>query len=667
MAMETESVRSDVQNSLDRIKEVIRQLLRLFQQKVLDPAFRWLGIKTKNKIGSSINDRRNQKKLVDKAGITKEKIQLDKLSYDEVALVSNMAINEKVPIYIVADNGREYISINQIKKMTSVINELNVAKSNFVADTNAHEEYENAVTEAKKNAVTETRLNDAYEKALEVKRSASNEADKTNVVLTDKEKYAIREKLLDDAVKKVRANNEHTIKIDRLEKEYQQQLTNLDNGFDENKYNILVQQIKDEYYLNNPLKAEYELTETEKQECYDKACSGVPIRYTVVMNKSCENFKQRAENSVVQMRAERGIDEVDERVGINKDTSEIIHRETTNYERVVDEDKYNQLLENALKNNDNKASQEEVEKVCRESATYGTNENTFYQQVVSKESNGGYSIMSYNEEEGKAICDKMENNYDFPNHRWCAYSTYNENNEKKIHICVLDDDYDKYSQLYNVKVDTKHISKNTVKNPSKNSSSTNKAMLSNNSNNKIDNTYNVESWVASVRESKEDENYELKYDKDGNVEFAQIEVKSVNEIKGRIAQFQSAESLAKEQNRIIDEYNKSNIVNVFASNSNYKSIKRELKSLYDENGNPRAKALYNAFADFENTKGRQPNENEINIMKQQFLNNDLKKAQDMYNESLDNDDIENNRYIGVDDKTDFSDDAIDVNLDIADE
>ena len=674
MAMETEGVRSDVQNSFDRIKNFLKAIYEWFMRVVGRPLMKRLGIEGKNQISKAINNRRDQRKLVDKDGQTKEKIQIDKLSYDEAVMVCNMALNEKVPMYVVADNGEEYISIKQISKLTNTVNQLNEAKSNFVADKVAHSEYENAVNEAKANAVTEDKLNEAYDKALQEKiNSAKDTADKNKEIsLNDKEKYLIKQCLIDEAIKQVRANNSYTVTIDKLQAEYNKQIEELEKGFNQTKYDELVRNkvveknITTSENINDSL-----LTDEERQECYDNACSGIPVKYTVVMNKSREAFKQRAENNIVQMRAEKGAAEIDERVGVDKDTSSIIHQSITDYERVVDDKKYNDLLTNALKNNDSKISQEEIEAVCRETAAYGTTEGAFFQQVVADDNNGGYSIFTYSEDAGKDICNKLEDDIDFPNHRWCAYSTQKSEGDKEVHICILDDDYDKYKQEYNYKVDTKHISKQTVKNPSTDKSSTNKATLTKKPNANINETFNLDNWTSSIREGKEAEDYEIKYDNKGQVAFAQIEINSVNDIKNKIAQFQSADTLAKEQSKLIDNQHIKEVQKVFADTQNYKTIKSELKALADDKSNPRAEALYNAYVSIEQVEGRQPDAHEIELLQKYFTNLEIKKANDMLNNELDKDNqhkqnVDNDSaYVNVKDSADFGGSSADVDLDIA--
>lgn len=674
MAMETEGVRSDVQNSFDRIKNFLKAIYEWFMRVVGRPLMKRLGIEGKNQISKAINNRRDQRKLVDKDGQTKEKIQIDKLSYDEAVMVCNMALNEKVPMYVVADNGEEYISIKQISKLTNTVNQLNEAKSNFVADKVAHSEYENAVNEAKANAVTEDKLNEAYDKALQEKiNSAKDTADKNKEIsLNDKEKYLIKQGLINEAIKQVRANNSYTVTIDKLQAEYNKQIEELEKGFNQTKYDELVRNkvveknITTSENINDSL-----LTDEERQECYDNACSGIPVKYTVVMNKSREAFKQRAENNIVQMRTEKGAAEIDERVGVDKDTSSIIHQSITDYERVVDDKKYNDLLTNALKNNDSKISQEEIEAVCRETAAYGTTEGAFFQQVVADDNNGGYSIFTYSEDAGKDICDKLEDDIDFPNHRWCAYSTQKSEGDKEVHICILDDDYDKYKQEYNYKVDTKHISKQTVKNPSTDKSSTNKATLTKKPNANINETFNLDNWTSSIREGKEAEDYEIKYNNKGQVAFAQIEINSVNDIKNKIAQFQSADTLAKEQSKLIDNQHIKEVQKVFADTQNYKTIKSELKALADDKSNPRAEALYNAYVSIEQVEGRQPDAHEIELLQKYFTNLEIKKANDMLNNELDKDNqhkqnVDNDSaYVNVKDSADFGGTSADVDLDIA--
>lgn len=674
MAMETEGVRSDVQNSFDRIIRFLKGIYEWFMRVVGRPLMKRLGIEGKNQISKAINNRRDQRKLVDKDGQTKEKIQIDKLSYDEAVMVCNMALNEKVPMYVVADNGEEYISIMQINRLTNTINQLNEAKSNFVADKAAHSEYENAVNEAKANAVTEVKLNEAYNKALQEKiNSVKGTADENKEIsLSDKEKYLIKQGLINEAIKQVRANNSYTVAIDKLQAEYNKQVEDLEKGFNQSKYDELVRnKVVEKNITTNENINDDLLTDEEKQECYDNACSGIPVKYTVVINKSREAFKQRAESNIVQMRAEKGAAEIDDRIGIDKDTSAIIHQATTDYERVVDDEKYNELLTTALKNNDGKISQKEIEAVCRETAAYGTTEGAFFQQVVADDNNGGYSIFTYSEDAGRDICDKLEDDIEFPNHRWCAYSTEKNKNDKEIHICILDDDYDKYKQEYNYKVDTKHISKQTVKNPTTDKSSTNKATLTKKPNANINETFSIDNWSSSIREGKEAEDYEIKYDKKGQVAFAQIEINSVNDIKNKIAQFQSADTLAKEQSKLIDNQHIKEVQKVFVDTQNYKTIKSELKSLADDKSNKRAEALYNAYISVEQAEGRQPNAQEIELLQKQFLNLEIKKANDMLNNSLDNinhsnQDINNNgAYVNIKDNTDFGDNSPDVDLDIA--
>lgn len=678
MAMETEGVRSDVQNSFDRIKNFLKAIYEWFMRVVGRPLMKRLGIEGKNQISKAINNRRDQRKLVDKDGQTKEKIQIDKLSYDEAVMVCNMALNEKVPMYVVADNGEEYISIKQINKLTNTVNQLNEAKSNFVADTAAHSEYEKAVNEAKANAVTEDKLNEAYDKALQEKiNSAKGTADENKEIsLSDKEKYLIKQGLIDEAIKQVRANNSYTVTIDKLQAEYNQQIVMFEKGFNQKKYDKLVQQKIEEKNVKTShgyisIDKEHFLTAEELKECFDGACSGTSIKFTVVMNKSRETFKQRAENNLVQMRTEKGEEDINKRVGVDKDTSEIIHQATTDYERVVDDKKYNDLLTNALKNNDRKISQEEIEAACRETAAYGTTEGVFFQQVIDDNSNGGYSIFTYSEDAGKDICHKLENDIEFTNNRWCAYSTKTENGEKKVHICILDDDYDKYIQENEYKVDTKHISKQTVKNPSTDKSSTNKATLTKKPNANINETFNLDNWTSSIREGKEAEDYEIKYDNKGQVAFAQIEINSVNDIKNKIAQFQSADTLAKEQSKLIDNQHIKEVQKVFADTQNYKTIKSELKALADDKGNPRAEALYNAYVSIEQVEGRQPNTREIELLQNYFTNLDIKKANDMFNDEFDKDNqhkqnVDNEgAYVNVKDNADFGGNSADVDLDIA--
>lgn len=62
----------------------------------------------------------------------------------------------------------------------------------------------------------------------------------------------------------------------------------MNDGFDEEKYNSLVKEVKASKENVN-----YKLTPEEQADCYDKACSHEPLQNTIVYNISRSAFLKK--------------------------------------------------------------------------------------------------------------------------------------------------------------------------------------------------------------------------------------------------------------------------------------------------------------------------------------------------------------------------------------
>lgn len=236
------------------------------------------------------------------------------------------------------------------------------------------------------------------------------------------------------------ANNPDSVflqkQYDKCKQVYNLKVKHFQDGFDEEKYNTLVNEKISAYYEKHPMSRQYKLTPEERQECYEKACSGEPFTFRVTFNKSRSAFFDKLGDEIREQRAMRGESVIESTLDPNK--SALYEKLQSDY-LVYDKDKYAEKYAKAMELRSEKSSltPEEVLALKKDCLYQTVTYNAFVAEA--KQEGKAYTVYQCDEAQADTICKELRSDSNCSKFT-CAYSDTPENEPKKVNIYVYDDD-----------------------------------------------------------------------------------------------------------------------------------------------------------------------------------------------------------------------------------
>lgn len=233
-------------------------------------------------------------------------------------------------------------------------------------------------------------------------------------------------------------------KVEKLQKEYNQKIKQMEDGFDEEKYNILIQKAVEKKFPNDIRKSELDLSQKERDEIYEKSCSGNPIKFTVVTNARWKAQNERTRERIIEERTIKKQQKIDNILSVAK---------TEEYEKMpYDEEKYNEMVSSMKEKLGRELNEDELNDIKGQCKYTQITVEQFKEDAEN--SNTGYSVYQYDTNKADAICRELNSNDDIEKFA-CEY-TNSDTGNKAVNIYI----YDKDDILYEHKegVPFKHFS-----------------------------------------------------------------------------------------------------------------------------------------------------------------------------------------------------------------
>lgn len=368
MAMETDIVRSDNEKVFEELKRLLLSLFKSLAYKIYNSLSPRAKRVIKSAIDKTYRNRVARKSRVLKDGATKEVCRIKGLSVEETYQVLDKCEQAGILDKVWLE-GYNY-NAEEFKRKTVV--EIHKYKKVYDDLKQAKEEYENNPDNAK-----------------------------------------LRKK------------------FEKCQQAYDTKVKQMNDGFDEEKYNSLVKEVKASKENVN-----YKLTPEEKADCYDKACSHEPLQNTIVYNISRSAFFEKIIAEIEEQRAINRVMTGEEIINdkLNPEKSKAII-ELQSKEMFYDKEMYQQKYEKAvaLHSNDYKPSITE-ELAMKKECLYRTVTYSAFVDNAKKE-NKEYIIYECPEEQAEQICKDLNKNGSCSNF-YCAYTE----DKKNVDIYIYEED-----------------------------------------------------------------------------------------------------------------------------------------------------------------------------------------------------------------------------------
>lgn len=217
-------------------------------------------------------------------------------------------------------------------------------------------------------------------------------------------------------------------KVEKLQKEYNLKVKHMEDGFDETKYNTLIQEAVTKRFPNDNSKSELDLSQEERDKIYKESCSGKPIKFSIVTNAKWKEINARTRERILEERTAKNQEKIDDILSIT---------EKEEYEKMpYDEEKFNELvsaMKEKLGRDLNESELTDVKGMCK------------YTQITveqfkadAEKNNMGYCIYQYDKNKADAICRELNSNDDIEKFS-CEYSRNSEGNDI-VNIYIYDKD-----------------------------------------------------------------------------------------------------------------------------------------------------------------------------------------------------------------------------------
>lgn len=221
-------------------------------------------------------------------------------------------------------------------------------------------------------------------------------------------------------------------KVNKLQKEYNQKIKQMEDGFDENKYNTLVQETITKKFPNDFRKSELDLSQEERDEIYEKSCSGKPIKFTIVTNAKFKTQNEVTRERILEERTAKKQQKIDDILSVTK---------TEEYEKMpYDEEKFNEMVSSMKEKLGRELDENELNDIKGQCKYTQITVEQFKEDA--EKDNVGYCIYQYDKDKADTICRELNSNDDIEKFA-CEY--VNDNNGNKVVNVYI---YDKDDILY---------------------------------------------------------------------------------------------------------------------------------------------------------------------------------------------------------------------------
>lgn len=221
-------------------------------------------------------------------------------------------------------------------------------------------------------------------------------------------------------------------KVNKLQKEYTQKIKQMEDGFDENKYNTLVKEAITKKFPKDHRKSELDLSQEERDEIYEKSCSGKPIKFTVVTNAKWKAQNERTRERILEERTAKKQQKIDDILSVTK---------TEEYEKMpYDEEKFNEMVSSMKEKLGRELDENELNDIKGQCKYTQITVEQFKEDA--EKDNVGYCIYQYDKDRADTICRELNSNDDIEKFA-CEY--VNDNNGNKVVNVYI---YDKDDILY---------------------------------------------------------------------------------------------------------------------------------------------------------------------------------------------------------------------------
>lgn len=221
-------------------------------------------------------------------------------------------------------------------------------------------------------------------------------------------------------------------KVNKLQKEYTQKIKQMEDGFDENKYNTLVKETITKKFPKDHRKSELDLSQEERDEIYEKSCSGKPIKFTVVTNAKWKAQNERTRERILEERTAKKQQKIDDILSVTK---------TEEYEKMpYDEEKFNEMVSSMKEKLGRELDENELNDIKGQCKYTQITVEQFKEDA--EKDNVGYCIYQYDKDRADTICRELNSNDDIEKFA-CEY--VNDNNGNKVVNVYI---YDKDDILY---------------------------------------------------------------------------------------------------------------------------------------------------------------------------------------------------------------------------
>lgn len=221
-------------------------------------------------------------------------------------------------------------------------------------------------------------------------------------------------------------------KVNKLQKEYNKKIKHMEDGFDENKYNTLVQEAITKKFPNDFRKSEFDLSQEERDEIYEKSCSGKPIKFTIVTNAKFKTQNEVTRERILEERTAKKQQKIDDILSVTK---------TEEYEKMpYDEEKFNEMVSSMKEKLGRELDENELNDIKGQCKYTQITVEQFKEDA--EKDNVGYCIYQYDKDRADTICRELNSNDDIEKFA-CEY--VNDNNGNKVVNVYI---YDKDDILY---------------------------------------------------------------------------------------------------------------------------------------------------------------------------------------------------------------------------
>lgn len=237
-------------------------------------------------------------------------------------------------------------------------------------------------------------------------------------------------------------------KVENLQKEYNQKIKQMEDGFDENKYNTLIQKAITKKFPNDLRKSELDLSQDERDEIYEKSCSGNPIKFSVVTNARWKVQNERTRERILEERTLKKQEKIDDILSVTK---------TDEYDKMpYDEEKFNEMvlsMKEKLGRELDKSELNDIKGQCK------------YTQITveqfkddAEKDNMGYCVYQYPKDKADIVCKDLNSNDDIEKFA-CEYVN---NDNKIVNVYIFDKDNTLYEYKEGVPFQHYSNAENTV-------------------------------------------------------------------------------------------------------------------------------------------------------------------------------------------------------------